>query len=159
MGWLDSRKRSPLLAALYLHGEIMEEVIDIKQQRKSLVPKWIKFFGWIFILLGSVAPLLYIASAIFSFQASYELYGLSYNGNAYSIIPLIICVLASLTGVSAYGLLFAKNWGLMSCLVMGYVGLTITVLSMFITPDIMIRLEPLIQIPYLIKLHKIKSQW
>lgn len=142
----------------------MEETIQAKQpkqtkqQRKALVPKWIKVFGWFFILLGVVAPVLYIASALFGFVASYELYGLSYHGTAYSIMPLAICSLGLLSGISAYGLLFAQDWGLKACLIMGYLGLFITILSMVLAPG-MIRLEPLLQIPYLIKLHKIKPQW
>ena len=146
---------SPLETELSIEGSVTES-----KSRKELIPLWIKIFGWLFLVLGVVAPILYVASAIFDFEATYEMFGLSYTGSAYAAMPMLISFIILVNGLCAYGLLFQKDWGLMSCLVMGYIGLLITLVSMFIyLPDLTIRLEPLLQIPYLVKLHKMKPQW
>jgi hypothetical protein len=129
------------------------------EQRKKLLPKWIKFFGWLFIIMGALVPFLYIASAIFGFSASYSMFGLSYEGGALSLMPLLISIVIFINGLCAFGLLFSKDWGLTACLVYGYIGLFITIFTMLISPELVIHFEPLIQIPYLIKLHKLRSEW
>lgn len=144
-----------------METELSIEESAIKPKiRKDLIPLWIKIFGWLFLVFGAAAPVLYLISAILNFEATYEIFGLSYTGSAYTAMPMLISLIILVNGLCAYGLLFQKNWGLMSCLVMGYIGFFITLISMFIyLPDLTIRLEPLLQVPYLVKLHKIKPQW
>jgi len=154
-------RSSFIFAEVLMQAEINIEgsTTNIKR-RKDLIPLWIKIFGWFFIVLGALATLGYCASLMFGFEASYEIFGFSYSGNAYSLMPAFLVLAISVNGASAFGLLFHKDWGLNACLVMGYIGLFLTLASMLLSlPGIHIRLEPLIQIPYLIKLHKIKSQW
>jgi hypothetical protein len=144
-----------------LEAEIVESEVDKSKTdlRKELIPKWIKVFGWIFIVLGVVAPILFISSLIFGFSTSYMMFGLEYEGTAFSLMPLIICSIILVNGVCAYGLLFGKDWGLLACIIYGYIGLAITIGTMFFGSGFIIRLEPIAQIPYLIKLHKLRSCW
>lgn len=130
-----------------------------QESRKALVPLWIKVFGWIFIVMGALAPFLFLSSLIFGFSASYMMFGLEYEGQAFALMPLLISIVILINGICAYGLLFGKGWGLVACLIYGYIGLFITIATMFIGHDLVIRLEPIIQIPYLIKLHKLRAHW
>lgn len=130
-----------------------------QEYRKATVPKWIKVFGWIFIVMGALAPFFYFTSLVFGFSASYMIFGLAYEGPAFALMPLLISTIILINGICAYGLLFGKDWGLSTCLLFGYLGLFITIATMFSGSGLVIRLEPIIQVPYLIKLHKIKAHW
>ncbi|MBY0418407.1 MAG: hypothetical protein K2W88_10155 [Pararheinheimera sp.] len=136
---------------------------DKSQVRKSLIPFWIKIFGWLFIVMGGIVPFLYIGSLIFGFSASYTMFGLEYEGNAKALMPLVISTVILINGLCAYGLLFGKDWGLTACIVFGYIGLLLTLgnvfFDMIFNGGMMIRLDPVIQIPYLVKLHRIKTHW
>jgi hypothetical protein len=137
-------------------------IADIVRYRKQLVPKWIKFFGWIFIILGVVAPLSYLASFSDGANSNFSLLGLEARGGEMTPMTLFTIALFISFGLSAYGLLFGRDWGMSACLATGYVGLVITVLvtiAGFASGMLTVRLEPLIQVPYLIKLHKIKPDW
>lgn len=136
---------------------------DKSQARKALIPLWIKIFGWLFIVMGALVPFLFIGSLIFGFSASYTMFGLEYEGNAKALMPLVISTVILINGLCAYGLLFGKDWGLTACIVFGYIGLLLTLgtmlFEMIFNGSMMIRLEPIIQIPYLVKLHKLKAHW
>ncbi len=136
---------------------------DKSQARKALIPLWIKIFGWLFIAMGALVPFLYIGSLIFGFSASYTMFGLEYEGNAKALMPLAIAVVILINGLCAYGLLFGKDWGLTACIAFGYIGLLLTLGTMIFeiafNGSMMIRLEPIIQVPYLVKLHRLKAHW
>ena len=136
---------------------------DKPQLRKALIPLWIKIFGWLFIVMGALVPFFYIGAIIFGFTASYTMFGLEYQGNAWAFMPLLISAIVLLNGLCAYGLLFGKDWGLTACIVFGYIGLALTlgtmVFEVIVNGSMMIRLEPIIQIPYLIKLQRLKARW
>lgn len=136
---------------------------DKPQLRKALIPLWIKIFGWLFIVMGALVPFFYIGAIIFGFTASYTMFGLEYQGNAWAFMPLLISAIVLLNGLCAYGLLFGKDWGLTACIVFGYIGLAFTlgtmVFEVIVNGSMMIRLEPIIQIPYLIKLQRLKARW
>ena len=136
---------------------------DKSQARKALIPLWIKIFGWLFIVMGALVPFLYIGSLIFGFRASYTMFGLEYEGNARALMPLVISTVILINGLCAYGLLFGKDWGLTACIVFGYIGLLLTIGTMLFeiifNGSMMIRLELIILIPYLVKLHRLKAHW
>jgi hypothetical protein len=140
-----------------------EASIDKPEIRKSLIPLWIKIFGWLFIVMGALVPFFYIGSLIFGFSSSYTMFGLEYKGNAWALMPLVIAAVIFVNGLCAYGLLFGKDWGLNACIVFGYIGLASTVgtmvFEMIFSGSMMIRLDPIIQIPYLVKLHRLKAHW
>jgi len=141
---------------------IDSSVIDVVSRRKKLVPLWIKVFGWIFIVMGVVAPLGFIFSLLTGQASNFSLLGLQNNGSEISLMGVVIITLFVSFGISAYGLLFGRDWGLKAALATGYIGLAVSVFvmaSVFATGVYTFRLEPLIQIPYLIKLHKIRQKW
>lgn len=141
-----------------------QETSDNKSQaRKALIPLWIKIFGWLFIVMGAFVPFLYVGSLIFGFSSSYTMFGLEYEGNAKALMPLIISTVILINGLCAYGLIFGKDWGLSACIVFGYIGLALTLGTMLFevifNDSMMVRLDPILQIPYLFKLHKLKAHW
>lgn len=133
------------------------------QARKALIPLWIKIFGWLFIAMGALVPFVYIGSLTFGFSASYTMFGLGYEGNAAALMPFLISIIFLINGLCAFGLLFGKDWGLTACIVFGYIGLLLTIGTMLFeiifNGSMMIRLDPIIQIPYLVKLHRLKVYW
>jgi hypothetical protein len=78
-------------------------------------------------------------------------------------VAIAISAIIISLAVSAYGLLFGKSWGLNTCLVTGYGGAAICLGTMaysnFSGNSLTIRLELLVHVPYLMKLHKIKPLW
>ncbi|MDB4512012.1 hypothetical protein N9060_00980 [Arenicella sp.] len=135
--------------------------MNIQQYRKSLVPLWIKIFGWIFILMSAAIPIMWIVYPFLelSSPAQFEMFGLRAVGSPFYWGALIIEGLIIANGISAFGLLFGMGWGVTACLINGYVGLAICIFTMVISGFSTIRLEPLIQVPYLMKLHSLKKKW
>ena len=132
-------------------------------ERKRLVPTWIKVFGWLFIIMGASIPVLPILAHQLGQPASYTMFGLSYVGSPFHPMALLISAIILSLAVSAYGLLFGRSWGLKACLATGYLGVAIciftTLYAIFVLGSFTLRLEFLIQIPYLMRLHKIKPYW
>jgi len=127
--------------------------------RKKLIPRWIKVFAWLFIAFAVLMPI-YIIWAIFtSSDLQISIFGLSYSGPALSLWGMLFIGIFMFYGISAYGLLFGKDWGLVACLANGYIGILLCIVSMVLSAGLHIRLEPIIQIFYLLKLHKIRKQW
>ena len=135
--------------------------MDLIAYRKSLVPRWIKVFGWIFIVMAAAIPIMWCVYPFLKLSqpARFEIFGLYAVGSPYFYGAILIQSIIVFLGVSAYGLLFGKSWGLIACLINGYLGIAICLFTMFMSGLTSLRLEPLIQVPYLIKLHKIRGLW
>lgn len=132
---------------------------DTISRRKALIPNWMKVIGWLFIVLGTVTPLFHVYVMLTGGIGTYMMFGWSYQGPPLAWMAMFISALIVINACCAYGLLFAKDWGLTACIVFGYVGLILAIMSMFFAEGVKIALEPLVQIPYLIRLHQIKAQW
>jgi hypothetical protein len=136
---------------------------DATVQRRKLVPLWIKIFGWIFIVMGVAVPVLAVVIPLLKQPASYEMFGLRHHGSPFDPMALFISAIILSLAASAYGLLFGKPWGVNACLATGYGGVAICLATMIYSVvsqgSLTIRLELLVQIPYLLKLHKIKPLW
>ena len=134
---------------------------NITSYRKGLIPLWIKIFGWLFIILGFTVTGTGIFSAITGTPGAYSIYGLGVYGKIYSPLAMFILSLFIVHAISAYGLLFAKDWGLLACLILGYISAAICIFTMLTPTDteINIRLELIVLILYLVKLHKIRKNW
>lgn len=146
-----------------LETEATTAIADIVAYRKQLIPLWIKIFGWLFILFGIGVPITAVYSATMAVPMHYTLFGLSAYGSISSPMAIFLMLLFIALAVSAYGLLFGRAWGLMLCLALGYISLAIciatTIIALATQPGINIRLEIVVLIPYLIRLHKIKHKW
>jgi hypothetical protein len=132
---------------------------NIVLYRKQMIPMWIKVFGWLFIVFGGLVAIIGLFSAITGTEGSYSLYGIEHEGPVYSPISLLIVALFVAHAVCAFGLLFAQPWGPKSCLFLGYISVAICLYTMLMGEGVEIRLELIVLIPYLIKLHKIKATW
>ncbi len=127
--------------------------------RKKIVPMWMKVFGWLFIVAGVLVPVVGVFSAVTGVEGQYSLYGLTAVGSTYSPAVMFILALFVAHGICAYGLLFGRSWGVMACIILGYLSAAICVFTMIVGDDYIIRLELFVLIPYLNRLHKIKPNW
>ena len=134
-----------------------------REERKRLVPTWIKVFGWLFIIMGISIPVLPFVTMSQGIPASYTIFGLSFVGSPFHPMALLIQAILLALAASAYGLLFGRAWGLKACLATGYLGVVLCVLttlySIFVVGSFTLRLELLIQIPYLMRLHDMRPHW
>jgi len=143
----------------------MTQEVELSQDevRRNLVPLWIKIFGWIFILIGVLAPIMLLLPFLAAdVEVNFDFLGLTYADS--EVTPKLIFIVFSSVffAVSAFGLLRGKSWGLAACLINGFYGLAICVyvmVSSLSEGTISIRLEPIVQVIYLVKLFKIKEQW
>lgn len=132
---------------------------NIVKYRKQIVPMWMKIFGWLFIVAGTLVPVIGVFSAISGVEGEYSLYGLEVVGSVYSPAAMFILTLFLAHGICAYGLLFGKAWGMSACLILGYLSAAICVFTMLTGDGNNIRVELIILILYLVKLHKIRPAW
>ena len=133
--------------------------IDAVLPRKALVPTWIKVFGWIFVVMGGLMPIMVIFSIATDTPISLALFGLRYNGPGLNGWALFLAGLYMFLAITAFGLLFEKDWGLDACIANGIIGACVCIYAMILTGPSNIRLELLIQLFYLRRLFIIRPQW
>ncbi|QDP02424.1 hypothetical protein [Thalassotalea sp. PS06] len=133
--------------------------LSLEQYRKNLIPKWIKVFGWLFIVMGVLVPLVGIFALVTQRVGSFSLYGLEAVGAIYSSLALVVLALYVAHSICAYGLLFGKSWGINACIPLAYLSIAICIFTMFTGSETLIRLELAALIPYVMKLQKLKIQW
>lgn len=127
--------------------------------RRDLVPIWIKIFGWIFVAIAVLCIPLMIWGVWSGQPVQLELFGFAHAGSALSPYAFAMVALYLFMGITAYGLLFRKDWGVTACLANGYVGLALCIISMIMTGGTPVRVEPVIQLFYLRRLYKIRDKW
>ncbi|MDM3871896.1 hypothetical protein QSV34_11090 [Porticoccus sp. W117] len=135
---------------------------DITSVRKKLVPKWIKIFGWLFMVFGALMPLLVAASLLLQEPLQLGLFGLNYNGPATHPAAILMASLIIALAIAAFGLLFAKGWGVKVCLALGYLCSAICLFTMvhnIMSGHLMLRLELVVLFFYLRRLHRIAPLW
>lgn len=156
----------------------MQETILDKQhaepgnkRRRDLLPLWIKFFVWLFLIFSLIVPFSLALGAI-GVTLELALYGLE-TIYPFSIIGLFIIFLFALKGVVGFGLWTEKKWAVRFAIVDGIIGIITCLCIMFVLPritDLFVygiyfeysksyRLELLFLIAYLWKMVKIKKEW
>jgi hypothetical protein len=140
-----------------------------EQFRKALLPKWIRFFCWLFLIAGTICPALLIVGIFYSKPMSFGLFGWEHIGSPYDIYSLLVEAYFICSGIAAYGLLWGKQWGRLAGLAVGIVGLVVALSSFIVHPlavatgdgeySLNLRLEPLFQIPYIFSLWRIRKLW
>jgi hypothetical protein len=134
-------------------------------RRRDLLPKWIKFFTWLFMIFGAITPVALIAGllganfslAFFGFETTEPL----------SLVGLGLTFLFAFKGFVAYSLWMEKDWAIQIAEIDAYLSIAICVLSMIFFPfsytentySFNLRIELFLIIPYLLKLRKLKSDW
>jgi hypothetical protein len=89
--------------------EIVQKLATVK--RRTLLPWWIKFFIWVFIIFGSFVPI-GIVSGLLGINFHLSLYGLETN-EPLSAIGIIISLLFLFKGITAYVLWTEKDWAIL----------------------------------------------
>jgi Mn2+/Fe2+ NRAMP family transporter len=135
--------------------------LGLNSKRKTLLPWWIKTFAWIFLVMGIIAVVCLVIG-LFVDNLSLAIYNLE-TTDIYSLSGLSIFMIYLLKGVTSYGLLFGKNWGVQLALADAVIGVLVCLATMFFnigdSQGINFRLELLLLIPYLIKMIKIREEW
>lgn len=132
-------------------------------RRRSVLPLWIKIFTWIFLVMGGLAMLVFLAS-FFGVRATLELYGFRTN-DALSTEGLILVVVFLLKGIVAYGLWMEKEWAVRLGIIDAVIGILACAFQMLVVPflgvglHLSLRLELIALIPYLLKLRKLHIPW
>lgn len=145
------------------------EIVDLnpstkkKIKRRSLLPWWIRFFCWVFMIFGIFAPAGLIFGLLrWSFNLS--IYGLESN-QPLSVIGLSIILLFTFKAFTAFGLWSEKEWAVRVGQIDAVIGIVLCIFVMFVNPflssgaNFTFRLELALLIPFLIKLTKIKEAW
>src|SRR5262249_45567057 len=136
--------------------------------RKSLLPKWVKFFAWLFLIAGSATPAVLLAGLFYTGPMHFGLFGWEHNGSQYDPQSLLVLVYFAASAVAAFGLRGGRRWGWVAGLAVGSIGLALSLGGMFLKSIIVnnkdeygiyVRLEPLFQIPFLWVLWRIRESW
>ncbi len=132
--------------------------------RNKMIPGWIRFFSWIFHVVGAFA-ILGLLFGILGYKFSISLYGLD-TQEPLSAVGMFLVLVFGFKAVVAYGFLkrtdAAITLGLIDAIAGIVICLSVMIFSIF-WPDQQsagfFRLELLVLVPYLLKLKKIKTKW
>lgn len=152
-----------------------EELLDLNQEdqqsslprRRKLLPWWIRFFCWVFMIMGGITPFA-IVLGILGFSFNISLYGIETN-TPLSVAGMGLTALFILKGATAFGLWTEKDWAIKLGYVDAIIGILVCIVVTFIQPmfdtsngfmvSYSFRFELLFLVPYLYKLSKISPQW
>jgi hypothetical protein len=107
--------------------------IDYKPiSRRSLLPWWMKFFCWFFIVFGVLSTLNF-ALVFMSKQAIYltSIYGLKGDPNLIGLVSMGVILFKVYV---AYGLWFEKDWAIKYGMIDALIGIVICLLMTFLSP-------------------------
>ena len=134
-------------------------------RRRKLLPWWIKFFIWVFMLMGAISPIVLIAG-FFGLRGDLAAFGLE-TSNPTSLVGIFLILTFVFFGIIGFGLWTEKVWAIKLAKIGALYGIAVCVFMMIIYPFLMantgihinIRLELILLIPYFYKLKKIQKQW
>lgn len=135
------------------------ETVNVRKQRWSLVPLWMKVFTWIFMILGPFAlivGLIGLFSPPLNFTMSF--YGFNSTVNT-PLLTVVLSCLFLLKAAVSFGLWRGKKWAMKMAIVDAAIGIVVCLFSMFVLTDLStfyvvrfdLRVELIFLIPYLIK--------
>ena len=134
--------------------------ISQQQYRKSLVPAWMKVFGWFFICFAALVTFGFLMATLNpEIPFSLNIFGIFYTGTARNVIPFSLFFLTVLTAYVGYGLLSGKSWALTASLVVGFLNLATTLVGKAIFSAHYFPFEPFVILVYLFVLFKLKRRW
>ena len=149
--------------------ESLNENEKLINQRNFLLPWWIKLFGIIYFFYGLIS----LPIALFT-DIYLSTFGIEAQSGVLSLELIILVSLNLFLAITAFGLLRGETWGLNACIANGYIGIAICLVVSFLNvndcalPNALfedatacwrVRLEPIIQVLFLLKLYKIKRDW
>ncbi len=136
--------------------------------RKKMLPWWIKFFAWVFLVFGLIIPIILIIG-LAGGQANIGLFGIG-TRVPLSLAGIGLMLVYLLKAVTAYGLITQKDWAVKLALIDGIISLLLYLVKMFsglllttytsgASTFHSLSLEIVIVIPYIYKMWKIKDEW
>jgi len=133
-----------------------------RSNRYLLLPKWIRFFSWIFLFIGCGVTAIELLGFIFNFGGNLMLFGLQYSGPLRNPTAATFGGVFAFLGYTAYLLLWGKKEGRKAGLASGYIGIalcSLATVAAFIRGTLHIPFEPFFQIPFVIALHRLRGRW
>lgn len=142
--------------------EEFEKKETTKTNRRKLLPWWMRFFCWLFMILGAIA-LITIPFGLFGLPTDLSIYGLN-TTNSISLLGFGIIAVMTFKAIVAYMLFFKKDGAIGLGKIDALIGILIciiTTVSQLIdnSPNFSIRIEIVLLIFYFIKLNKIEYEW
>jgi len=132
-------------------------------RRRDLLPWWVKFFCWFFMLFGVTAIICLIAGLL-GFYPVMSFYGFETNEPT-SPIGLLLIAVCLFNGYTAFLLWFEKNNAIGIARANAIVGIVVCVVSMIVMPffqngfKLTFRLELILLALYYRKLTQIEDDW
>ena len=129
--------------------------------RWDLLPQWIKFFSWVFLVYSVVAIIIGFQSFIQDGYFQSQIYGLETTQiTNINELALIINILNLLV---AYGYIFQKDWairvGITNAIFAILICIFVMLTTAFYSHDANLRFEIFVLAFYLLKLKAIKEKW
>ena len=128
-----------------------------------LLPRWIRVFSWIFFVLGPLAVGVFV-TALFSTAGpmSVEFLGIRHVGPPTDPEHLVALSVLIVFGITAFGLLWERPWGLAAGLLCGFGGLAIVAVNLVLSwraGNTIVPFEPVFQVPFVISLLRRRNEW
>jgi hypothetical protein len=134
----------------------------VQAYRKSLLPTWIRFFSWGFLIGALAIPLVFAYGIIWPDESYINIFGLSFAGPTYHPFAILLQSLILFFGVTAYGLLWGKRWGIDAGILCGFLASVIsisTTVNALLHSRSYVEFSILLAIPFVIRLFKIRDKW
>lgn len=130
---------------------------DANHARQTLLPKWLQGLCWGFMLRAGALPFVWLFAPA---TAQFRIFGLYYVGSPFDMAALQLQGIYFALGFTAYGLLWARPWGVDAGIACTVIGLAVCAVTTLIAGFHMIRLvEPLLLAPFLMALLRIRREW
>lgn len=91
-----------------MEESVFEEEYPSIPNRTELLPWWIRWGNWLFLITGGIAPVVF-ALGLMGYDYSVSLYGLT-TTDPLSPVGVALLLVYLLNGVTAYGLLTERDW-------------------------------------------------
>ena len=117
-------------------------------KRKEILPAWIRFFSWFFLLMA-ITPVFYVAGLVWGFTYNITAFGLiAKETNSYSPLATYLVAILTLSAVVAYGILWGKSWAIRLGMVYGIIALVTSFYSIASPDGAYLDLSLLFLIPF-----------
>jgi hypothetical protein len=141
---------------------------DFDRYRQQLIPKWIRFFSWFLLVFSTGVPLIHLLGLAYQGPMSFAFLGFRYIGRPTDGPALFIAGLLLWFGLTAYGILWGRDWGALAGIVCGIMALLSFTfwLMMFLQMlgggwigRVSLPVDALLAIPFLFWLAGVWSRW
>ncbi len=141
----------------------MKKLSPTELNRKKLLPKWIRFFCWV-ILIVSIFAFFILPTMITGGNISVTIFGFNHQGTGFDLLALLLLAIILFFGFSSFFLLRGKKWAIYLGIIVGILGILLPIIAMVMqiifNPEyIPIPLELILFIPWTIKLFRVKKAW